>query len=132
MTDAVGRTAVRPSDGVRRMRLRLSTVLGLVAGCAAALSAYTRYRGSQTGWVRAGGMIGWSQSAIESRLGPPTEAAQVELPDAEGRTIRPAPPGPYLTLIFRTFDGTFVVWLSERNGSYSCFRSKWAERSMYY
>jgi hypothetical protein len=77
-------------------------------------------------------MIGWSQAAIESRLGAPTEVVQVELPDANGQQLRPAPPGPCRTLTYRTFDGTFVVWLNGGNGGYSCFRSKWAERSMYY
>ncbi len=115
-----------------RVRFRLTTLLGLVAIFAVGFAGYARYRGSNTPWDRAGGMIGWSQAAIESRLGPPTTAVEGELPDANGQQLRPAPPGPYRTWTYRTFDGTFVIWLSEGSGGYTSFRSKWAERNMYY
>ena len=122
----------RPPTAGRRIRLRLTTLLVAVAICAVGLSAYVRYRAARTPWERTGGMIGWSQAAIESRLGPPTEAVPVELPDPLGRRARPTPPGPCRTLIYRTFDGTFVVWLNAGPGGFSCFRSRWAERNTYY
>jgi hypothetical protein len=77
-------------------------------------------------------MIGWTQAAIESKLGPPTEIVERELPDAEGQQLRPAPPGHCRTLIFRTFDGTFVAWMTEADGESTCFRSMWAEGNTYY
>src|SRR5262245_13013864 len=132
MSDATRRTDGSPSSDRRGLKCWLTTLLGLVAVCAIGLAAYARHRGSRTHWERTGGMIGWSQGAIESRLGPPAETFDVELPDANGQIGRPAPPGSCRTLIFRTFDGTFVVWLSEGNGGHRCFRSKWAERNTYY
>jgi hypothetical protein len=114
------------------MRFRLTTLLVLIAACAVGLAIYAQFRRSQTAWQRAGGMIGWSQAAIESRLGPATETIEGELPDTEGQTIRPAPVGPCRTLIFRTFDGTFVAWMATADGGSTCFRSMWAEQNTYY
>jgi hypothetical protein len=132
MTDAIGRSSSSAPPRGRWIRFRLTTLLVLVAACAVGLAMYAQYRRSTTPWQQAGGMIGWSQVAIESRLGPPDESFPVELPDTHGRRIRPAPPGPHRTLIYRALDGTFVVWLSEANGKSECFRSKWAEYGSYY
>ncbi len=132
MSDAIRRAKYGLALGRSWMRFRLSALLALVAACAVGLAIYAPYRRSQTAWQRAGGMIGWTQAAIESRLGPATEMIEGELPDADGQQIRPAPAASCRTLIFRTFDGTFVAWLAEVDGQSTCFRSMWAERNAYY
>jgi hypothetical protein len=104
----------------------------MIFACALIFAVWAEFRASHVPWEANGGMIGWSQSAIEARLGLPAESVEVEIPDTEGRTIRPAPPGPYRTLIFRTFDGHFVAWFHQSNGAYVCFRSHWAEKNLYY
>jgi hypothetical protein len=77
-------------------------------------------------------MIGWSQAAIESRLGPPSQAFEYDLADPLARSIRPRPAGTYRTLVFSGFDGRFVVWLKAEAKGYVCFGSSWIEKGAYY
>jgi hypothetical protein len=113
------------------MRIRLGTLLGLVLGIALVLGFYVSYVHLPP-WHRAGGMIGWSQAAIESRLGPPTQVLEREVPDPHAQSIRPRPPGTYRTLVFSRFDGRFVVWLKAEAQGYVCFGSSWVEKGAYY
>ena len=83
-------------------------------------------------WNRAGGMIGWSQAAIESQLGPPSQVFEYDVPDPEAQYIRPRTPGTYRTLVFSGFHGRFVVWLKEEAQGYACFGSSWVEKQCYY
>jgi hypothetical protein len=77
-------------------------------------------------------MIGWSQAAIDSRLGPPSQVLERDVPDPHARFIRPRPPGTYRRLIFRRFDGRFVVWLKAEEKGSVCFGSSWVEKGTYY
>ena len=78
-------------------------------------------------------MIGWSQAAIESALGPPTEVVEGDAPDEEAHRIRPSSTGTFRTMSYRTFDGHFVVWLRlDEDARFRCIRSVWPEKNCYY
>src|SRR5690348_18217506 len=109
------------------MRIRLRTLLGFVLGIALALKFYASVIHVPP-WHRAGGMIGWSQAAIESRLGPPSEVFERDVPDPHAQSIRPRPPGTYRTLVFSRFEGRFVAWLKAEENGYVCFGSSWLEK----
>ena len=113
------------------MRIRLRTMLGLVLGIALVLGFYVSYVLNPP-WHRAGGMIGWSQAAIESRLGPPSQVFERDVPDPHAQFIRPRPPGTYQTLVFSRFDGRFIAWMKAEEKGYVCFGSSWVERGNYY
>jgi hypothetical protein len=113
------------------MRIRLKTLLGLVLAIALVLAFYASYV-HRPPWHRSGGMIGWSQAAIESRLGPPSQVFEYDVPDPHAQSIRPTPDGTYRTLVFRSFDGRFVVWLKAEAQGYVCVRSSWVEKGTYY
>jgi hypothetical protein len=114
------------------MRISLKALLGLVLGIALVLAFYVSYM-HRPPWERTGGMIGWSQAAIESRLGPPTRVFEYDVPDPNAQSIRPRPAGTYRTLVFnRFFDGHFVVWLKAEAQGYACFGSSWVEKGTYY
>ncbi len=115
-----------------RWQFRLPTLLGLVLMSAVILAGWKWYRSSRVPWEANGGMIGWTQGAIEARLGPPAESVEENLIDENGWKIRPSPPGPYRTLTYRTLDGRFYAWLSKKEGQYQCFRSRWVEPNHYY
>jgi hypothetical protein len=114
-----------------RIRFSLKTLLGLVLGIALVLAFYVSFVQNPP-WHRVGGMIGWSQGAIESRLGPPSQVFEYDLADPHAQKIRPRSPGTYRTLVFSRFDGRFVVWLKEGDQGYVCYGSSWAEKGMYY
>ena len=113
------------------MRIRLRTLLGFVMGIALALAFCTSYVVIPP-WERAGGMIGWSQAAIKSRLGPPSQIFECDVPDPHSQSIRPRPPGTYRTLVFSRLDGRFVAWLKAEETGYVCFGSSWVEKGTYY
>jgi hypothetical protein len=113
------------------VRIRLKTLLGLVLGTALALGFYVSFVQNPP-WHRVGGMIGWSQAAIESRLGAPSQVFEYDVPDPHAQKIRPRSPGTYRTLVFSRFDGRFVVWLKEGDQGYVCYGSSWAEKCTYY
>jgi hypothetical protein len=77
-------------------------------------------------------MIGWSQAAIESRLGPPSQVFEYDIPDPPAHPVGPTPDETYRTLVFRSFDGRFVVWLKAEAQGYVCVRSSWVEKGTYY
>jgi hypothetical protein len=114
-----------------RMRFRLRTLLGLMLAAALALALYVSYFLNPP-WNRAGGMIGWTQAAIESRLGTPSQVFEYDLPDPHAQSIRPRPPGTYRTLVFSRFDGRFIAWLKAEAEGYVCFGSSWSEKGAYY
>jgi len=128
--DRVGFTLLlRP----RWLRFRLSTALGVVVIIAVILAIWARQRQESVPWHRHGGMIGWTQAGIVSRLGEPAQSFETDLADAIGHEVRPSPPkGPFRTLVFRTFDGQFVAWFCGADGTYICFRSTWVEKGNYY
>ena len=113
------------------MRIRLMTLLVLVLGIALVLGFYVSYV-HLSPWHRAGGMIGWSQAAIESRLGPPAQVFEYDVPDPHAQSIRPTADGTYRTLVFSGFDGRFVVWLKAEAQGYVGVRSSWVEKGTYY
>jgi hypothetical protein len=115
-----------------RLRFGLKRMLGLVLGAALVLAVYVSYLHTVP-WDTAGGMIGWSQAAIESRLGRPAQVVEKDVPDPHAQRIRPRPAGGvYRTLVFKTFDGTFVAWLKAENDEYVCLGSSWIEKGLYY
>jgi hypothetical protein len=114
-----------------RIRFRLKTLLGLVLGIALVLGFYVTFVQNPP-WNRVGGMIGWSQAAIESRLGAPSQVFEYDLPDPHAQNIRPRTPGTYRTLVFSRFDGRFIVWLKEGDQGYVCYGSSWSEKGTYY
>jgi hypothetical protein len=116
----------------RRPRFRLTALLLAVLVIALGLAAVVRYRQSSTPWEVAGGMIGWSQTAIESRLGPPARVIEGDAGDADAKQLRPKPPGRCRTLVFRDFDGEFVVRLAAEGDRFVCFGSSWTEKRRYY
>jgi hypothetical protein len=114
-----------------RIRFGLKTMLGLILGIALVLAAYVSFLQNPP-WQRAGGMIGWSQAALESRLGKPSRAFEYSLPDPHGQPILLNTTGPYRTLVFSRFDGVFIAWLEKRDRGYVCARSSWSDRQTYY
>jgi hypothetical protein len=114
-----------------RIPFRLSTLLGLVLGVALVLASYVSFLHAPA-WDRAGGMIGWSQAAIQSRLGPPSQVVEHDVQDPHAQSIRPRPAGTYRTLVFSGFHGRFVVWLKAEGEGYVCFVSSWIEKGRYY
>src|SRR5438477_6794989 len=112
------------------MRIRLRTLLALVLGIALILAFYASYVHIPP-WHRAGGMIGWSQAAIESRLGPPVQVFEHDVQDSHAQKIGPRPPGTFRTLVFSGFYGRFVVWLKAEDEDYVCFGSSWVEKGAY-
>jgi hypothetical protein len=117
----------------RFMRFRLRALLGLIVVVAVMLAVWARNREAYVPWNRHGGMISWTEAAMVARLGEPTRTFEVDLPHPTAHAIRPSPPdGPFRTLIFQTFDGTFVAWFTVEKGAYTCFRSTWIERGVYY
>jgi hypothetical protein len=114
-----------------RYQFRLNTLLGLVLGVALILATYVWYT-HVAPWEAYGGMIGWSQAAIESRLGAPAKVVEGDVRDSNAQEIRPTPPGTYRTLFFSGIDGQFVVLLKEEADGYVCFGSSWTDKGCYY
>jgi hypothetical protein len=114
-----------------RYQFRVKTLLGLVLGMAVLLACYVRYT-HVAPWERSGGMIGWSQADIESRLGLPAQVVEGDGRDREAQQIGPKPPGTYRTLFFSHLDGQFVVLLKAENDGFVCFRSSWTDKRRYY
>jgi hypothetical protein len=114
-----------------RYQFRLKTQLSLVLGIALILAFYVRYTHSAP-WERSGGMIGWSQADIESRLGQPATVVEGDARDPVARQIGPKPLGTYRTLFFSGIDGQFVVLLKAENDVFVCFRSSWIDKGCYY
>ena len=116
-----------------RFQFRLKTLLGLVLCVALILAAYVLYTHTAP-WEESGGMIGWSQAAIENRLGRPAKVIESDVQDSQAREIGPSPPGPgtYRTLFFSGVDGQFVVRLKAENVGFVCFRSFWTDKGCYY
>ena len=98
---------------LRSLRLRLSTVLCLVVVAALVMAYWAHQRQNNVPWHRHGGMIGWTQASIVSWVGEPGAYVRDDVAHAERAPIRPSPPaGPFRTLVFQTFDGTFVAWFT--------------------
>jgi len=117
----------------RWLRIRLSTVIGLVVVAALIMAGWAHKRQESVPWNSNGGMIGWTEARMVAQLGQPARTFDEDVADPEGHHVRPSPPaGPFRTLIFETFDGQFVAWFSGADGSYVCFRSAWIERNTYY
>jgi hypothetical protein len=112
------------------MRIRLRTLLGLVVAIALALAFFASFVHTPA-WHRADGMIGWSQAAIESRLGPPSQVFERDVADLHIQSLISLPPGTYRTLVFSRFDGRFVAWLRAEEKEYVCVRSSWVEKGTY-
>ena len=114
-----------------RKRFGMKTLLGLVLVAALTLAGYARFA-RVPAWDRTGGMIGWSQASIEARLGPPALVVEGDVGDANAQKVRPKPPGSCKTLVFRTFDGEFVVRLKAEKDQFVCFGSSWTNKGRYY
>jgi hypothetical protein len=115
------------------LRFRVAGLLVFILVVAVDMAAYVRYRQSRTPWEQAGGMIGWSQAAIDTRLGLPSAVIEEDAPDEHAQKSRPMSGGTFRTLTYRTFDGLFVVWLQPgSDGRFKCVRSKWADKQPYY
>lgn len=114
-----------------RIRIHLKVLLALVLFVAMGLRLYLTCI-DVPAWHRAGGMIGWSQSAIESRLGPPSQVHEFDLADPHAQKVRPRVPGVYRTLVFSRLDGRFIAWMKAEAQGYVCFGSCWAEKRTYY
>ncbi len=109
-----------------RIRIGLKALLVLVVFVAVGLRLFLPF------WERAGGMIGWTQSAIEARLGPPSQVYEFDVADPHAQTIRPRVPGVYRTLVFSRLDGRFVAWMKAEAQGYTCFGSSWSDKRVYY
>jgi hypothetical protein len=114
-----------------RYQFRLTTLLSLVLGIALILAVYVWYT-HVAPWERSGGMIGWSQADIESRLGQPALVVEGDARDPDAQQVGPKPPGIYRTLFFSGIDGQFVVLLKAQNEGFVCFRSCWTDKGCYY
>jgi hypothetical protein len=114
-----------------RKQFGMKSLLGLVLGAALVLACYVWFV-RVPAWDRAGGMIGWSQASIESRLGPPAQVLEGDVGDANARKIRLKPPGACRTLVLRNFDGEFVVRLTAERERFVCFGSSWVNKGVYY
>jgi hypothetical protein len=116
----------------RAPQFRITTLLLAVLVMALGLAGYIRYRQSRTAWEVTGGMIGWKQGAIESRLGSPFLVVEGDVADSNARQLRVRPPGKCRTLVFRNLDGEFIVRLIAEGDDYVCFGSYWTEKQRYY
>jgi hypothetical protein len=114
-----------------RYQIRLKTLLSLVLGIALTLAFYVWYT-HVAPWERSGGMIGWSQADIESRLGQPAKVVEGDGRRPDAQQIGPKPPGTYRTLFFNGIDGQFVVLLKAENNRFVCFRSSWTDQGRHY
>lgn len=114
-----------------RYQFRLKTLLGAILGVALILAAYLWYTHTVP-WESSGGMIGWSQTAIENRLGPAARVVEGDAPDPHAQKARPRPPGTYRTLFFNGIDGQFIVWLKLESEGFVCFGSAWTDKGCYY
>jgi hypothetical protein len=110
-----------------RFQFRVKTLLGLVLGVALILASYVWYTHVPP-WEASGGMIGWSQAAIESRLGAPAKVVEGDARDSNAQEIRPRLPRTYRPLFFSGIDGEFVVLLKEEADGYVCFGSSWTDK----
>jgi hypothetical protein len=118
---------------LRPFRFRLSTALCLIVVAALVMAYWASVRQASVPWHRNGGMIGWTQASMVAQLGEPARTFEEDLADTNGHAIRRSPPtGPFRTLVFQTFDGTFVAWFSAEGGTFTCFRSTWVEKGNYY
>jgi hypothetical protein len=118
---------------LRPLRVRLSTALCLIVVAALIMAYWASVRQASVPWHRNGGMIGWTEASMVAQLGEPARTIEADVADDNGHQIRPSPPqGPFRTLVFQTFDGTFVAWFTAADGTYTCFRSTWVEKSTYY
>jgi len=133
MTDKTRRADDWPPSRWWQKRFRLTALLGFVVVSALGFTAFKRYQDSRAAWDRFGGMIGWTQPAIEAQLGPPQQIVEADLADEHEQNIRVRVPGVYRTCTYQNFDGHFVVWYRQaKNGGFDCFGSKWAEKRTYY
>jgi hypothetical protein len=114
-----------------RCQFRLKTLLGLVLGIALILAFYVWYT-HVAPWEPSGGMVGWSQADIESRLGQPAKVVEGDVRDPVAQQIGPKPPGTYRTLFFSGTDGQFVVLLKAEKKGFVSFRSYWTDKGRYY
>jgi hypothetical protein len=114
-----------------RHQFRLKTLLSLVLGIALILACYVRYT-HVAPWEPSGGMIGWRQADIESRLGQPAKVVEGDGRGLDAQQIGPKSPGTYRTLFFSGIDGQFVVLLKAENDAFVCFRSSWTDQGCYY
>lgn len=114
-----------------RVRFGLKTMLGIVLAIALFIGFYVTFLQNPP-WHRAGGMIGWSQTAIEARLGPPSQVFEYDIPTPPDQFGPPRPAGTYRTAVFTSFNGRFVVRLKAEARGYVCFRSSWVEKGCYY
>jgi hypothetical protein len=114
-----------------RYQFSLKTLLSLVLGIALILASYVWYS-HVAPWEQFGGMIGWSQAAIESRLGQPAKVVEGDVRDPDAQQIGPKPLGTYRTLFFSGIDGQFVVLLRAESEGFVCFRSSWTDKGCYY
>jgi hypothetical protein len=118
---------------LRPFRFRLSTALCLIVVAALIMAYWAHVRQASVPWHRNAGMIGWTEASMVGRLGEPARRFEDDIADDNGHQIRPSPPaGPFRTLVFQTFDGTFVAWFTAADGKYTCFRSTWVEKGNYY
>ena len=119
--------------GLGPLRFRLSTALCLIAVAALIMAYWANVRQKSVPWHQNGGMIGWTEASMVAKLGLPVQTIEADVEDTEGHHIRPSPPsGTIRTLVFRTFDGTFVAWFNTVGGTSTCFRSTWVEKGNYY
>lgn len=113
------------------MKLRLSALIALVFAIALGLAFYTTFLRAVP-WDQAGGMIGWTQAAMESRLGPPDQVIERDVVDAHSQKIRPRTPGTYRTLLFDSMHGRFIAWMKQEKDRYVCVSSSWVDKGLYY
>ncbi len=118
---------------IRPPQMRLRTWLGLIAVSAVMLAYWTQHRQENVPWNKAGGMIGWTETRMVAALGEPKRSIDREFPHPEAQAIRPTPgAGEFRTLFFENVDGLFVAWFKSERGTYTCFRSTWVNRGIYY
>ncbi len=133
MTNKTRRADDWPPSRWWQRQFQLTALLGFVVVCAIGSVAFKRYRETHAIWEQFGGMNGWSQAAIEARLGPPRQVIEGDAPDEHEQKITPRSPGVYRTCQYQNFDGHFVVWYRQtKQGGFDCFGSKWVEKRRYY
>lgn len=72
--------------------------------------------------------VGYSESALRSTLGAPTQVVQGYR--QVGLTPVPTPPGPYRTLVYEHPDGYLYIWLSKQGADHVCSDSLWFNRDV--